>query len=209
MIPMIIKLAGRKPRFTSEVEKYIPTYKEMRTVRLHPNMTTEEKWAHRGKRIQHGYIAGSALGGVLGGIAGVGVGHALRLSKILPRNIVGKALADWVLPASIGTVAYRAAGNYGKVKGEERARRELEQAGSPIEKVSPLSLSDRGAFDPHFMGSMFAIKSLQAAISEKGREGVRKGLDKIDDIHHSQGVRNAMKDTADNVLEKIRNIRVK
>ena len=200
-IPIIVKQAITLKRVSSrskrnvgsEGEFYIPSYKEMRQAKIHPEMSDKERWAYRGKKIQSGYIRDSAIGGVLGGAAGVGAGRGLQLMKVLPSNRFGYAVKNWVLPASIGVAAYRVGSNLGKIRGERKARKQLNESGNPIKYVNPLSLTDRGMFDPTFLGTLFGVKSLQAAASDKTRKAVEAGVEKAYDIHKGQGLRNAAK----------------
>ena len=160
-----------------EAEKSIPTYKEMRAARIHTGMGEKERWAYRSNAVQKGYVAGTVGGGVLGGVAGTALGALLQKTKF-GKSMPGAthALRDWVLPATIGYTGYRAGAIKGRKAGEAIARRKLNESGNPIPYVNPISLSDRGAADPVFMGSMMGAKTLQAVASEKSRDMVKRQI---------------------------------
>lgn len=157
-------------------EEYVPTYKEMRKAKIHDNMSNEEKWAYRGKHVQRGYMTGGVLGGALGSTLGFGFGHVLERKGVL-KGRTGNIVKNWILPPVVGLPMYRSSTNAGKISGEEYARKKLNESGNNIQYVSPLSLSDRGSFDPAFMGTLTATKIVQQALKESTQDAVKKGID--------------------------------
>lgn len=185
-IPLVIEkmaeeavapLMRKKRRYmSSQGEEYMPTYKEMRRVKLHEGMSNEEKWAYRGKHIQRGYMGAGMLGGALGSTLGFGIGHALERKGIL-KGRTGSIVKNWILPPVIGLPTYRLATNAGKMSGELYARKKLNETGNDMQYVSPLSLSDRGAFDPAFMGTLATTKVMQQALKDSSQKAMQHGID--------------------------------
>lgn len=184
-IPVIIKQAAdaavkkmeNMAKRQVEAEKLIPSYKEMRKAKLHPDMSERERMAYRNQRIQTGYMGGTIGGGVLGGIAGTTLGALLgktRFGKNMPG--VTTIMKRYILPATIGYTGYRVGAIQGRKAGEALARKKLTESGNPIPYINPISLTDRGASDPVFMGGMMGAKTLQSAVSEKSREKVEKEI---------------------------------
>lgn len=179
----------------SEADKLIPTYKEMRAARLRPDMPARERMAYRAGKIQSGYIGGTVGGGILGGLAGTAAGALLektRLGRTMPGT--AHALKKWILPATIGYTGYRAGAIQGRKAGERYARNKLITAGSPVPYIDPISMTDRGASDPIFMGSMMGAKTMQAAISEKSRDKVESAIKHT--LPHGPRVRDLFKTDA-------------
>jgi hypothetical protein len=184
-VPVIIKQAAdaavknmeNMAKRQLEAEKLIPSYKEMRAAKLHPDMTERERMAYRNQRIQKGYMGGTIGGGVLGGLAGTTRGALLNKTRF-GKNMPGATavLKRYVLPATIGYTGYRMGAIQGRRAGEAIARKKLTESGNPIPYINPISLTDRGAADPVFMAGMMGAKTLQSAISEKSREKVEKQI---------------------------------
>lgn len=185
MIPLIIKQAADEAiqnikdmaKRQLQAEKEIPSYKEMRAARLHPDMSEKERWAYRADKVQKGYVGGTIGGGLLGGVTGATIGDLLertRFGKSMPG--VSHMVRKWILPASIGYTGYRLGAIKGRKIGERYARKKLNESGNPIPYVNPISVTDRGAADPVFMGTMMGAKTIQAAASEKAREKVEQKI---------------------------------